>query len=192
MDGQRSAPVDVVGDDEARLVRRAALGDRSAFAEIFEEHAAGMFRYAVHMLDGDVGEAEDVVQTALAKAWQKLPDFERRSSLRTWLFRITANEALAHRRRRRPVPVNDALLASRPAGLGSEPHQQVVADQIWQSLAMALTELPWRQRASWLLFEMEGLSYREIARVLETSETVVRGQLHRARRTLAHRMEQWQ
>ena len=59
------------------------------------------------------------------------------------------------------------------------------------ALNLALLELPWRQRASWLLRELEGFSYEEIARVLDTTPGVVRGQLHRARRTLATRMEQW-
>lgn len=190
MSTQSSGEHDVV--DETALVRSAALGDRSAFARIFELHAAGMFRYAVHMLDGDLDEAEDVVQASLAQAWRSLPRFEGRSSLRTWLFRITANMALARRRRRRPVLVSDDVLVRLPAPEGAEPHQSVVAGEMWRTLAVALTELPWRQRASWLLFEMEGLSYREIAGVLGTSETVVRGQLHRARRSLAIRMEQWQ
>ena len=59
------------------------------------------------------------------------------------------------------------------------------------ALNSALAELPWRQRAAWLLREVEGMPYAQIARVLDTNETVVRGQLHRARRTLSVRMEQW-
>jgi RNA polymerase sigma-70 factor (ECF subfamily) len=95
------------------------------------------------------------------------------------------------RRRRRPLAVDDELLT--PLADGRELRPDQIADEraLRRALTSALTELPWRQRASWVLAELEGLSYQEIADVLDTSPTVVRGQLHRARRTLAVRMEQW-
>ena len=173
------------------LVRRAVLGDRGAFGLIVDRHGAGMFRYALRMLDGDHHGAEDAVQEALIDAWVNLPSFRGESGLRTWLFRITANRVLASRRRRRPVVVDDHLLDTRPEPEHTGPPAQVQHGQLWQALDLALSELPWRQRASWLLREMEGLSYDDIASILETTPTVVRGQLHRARRTLAIRMEQW-
>lgn len=176
---------------DAALVRRAGLGDRAAFAQIFDRHAPAMFRYAVNMLDGDVHDAEDAVQSALAKAWQHLPGFRGESALSTWLMRITANEVAGVRRRRRPLVVSDDLLATRSADPAGDPAREAGRRELREALALALTELPWRQRASWLLREMEGLSYEEIAGVLETTQTVVRGQLHRARRTLAVRMAQW-
>ncbi|MEP6796685.1 MAG: RNA polymerase sigma factor [Lapillicoccus sp.] len=173
------------------LVRRAALGDRAAFALIVGHHGAGMFRYALRMLEGDHHAAEDAVQEALIDAWVHLPTFRAESSLRTWLFRITANRVLASRRRHRPIAVDDQLLSTRPEPDHQGPSAEVQHGQLWETLELALSELPWRQRASWLLREMEGLSYEDIASILETSPTVVRGQLHRARRTLAIRMEQW-
>lgn len=183
--GEASSPTD------AALARRAALGDRRAFALVFERHAEAMFRYAVYMLGGDVGDAEDAVQTAWIKAWQHLPDFRGDSSLRTWLFTITANEVRALRRRARPVPVDDQLLVDQPERISSDPARVLVTAELWDVLAVALSELPWRQRATWVLRELEGFSYDDIAEVLGTSPTVVRGQLHRARRTVAVRMEQW-
>lgn len=143
------------------------------------------------MLDADFQAAEDAVQEALAKAWIALPGFRGQSSLRTWLFRITANEVLAARRRRRPLSVDDGLLSTAPAPRGHEPEQVATARELRDALNTALAELPWRQRAAWLLREVEDMPYAQIARVLDTNETVVRGQLHRARRTLSIRMEQW-
>lgn len=183
--------VDGPATEDGALARRAGLGDRYAFAEIFQRHAESMFRYAQHMLDGDAADAEDAVQNALFKAWQHLPAFRGQSALRTWLFRITANEVLNARRRRRPEPVDDQLLTAEADDPESDPARQLEHAELWETLTVALAELPWRQRASWLLKEMEGMSYNEIAVVLETSPTVVRGQLHRARRTLAVRMAQW-
>jgi RNA polymerase sigma-70 factor, ECF subfamily len=181
-------PVSRLNDQD--LARQAGLGDRFAFAEIFHRHAAAMFRYAVHMLDGDIDQAEDAVQEALTQAWVHLPRFRGDSALRTWLFRITANCVLSARRRRRPIAGEDWVLTL-PAGPDSDPVAHAQHEELWAALEAALGELPWRQRASWLLRELEGLSYEEIADILDTSPTVIRGQLHRARGTLAVRMAQW-
>lgn len=177
--------------DDAGLARRAALGDREAFGEIVDRHGAALFRYALRMLDGDAAAAEDAVQEALARAWRALPGFRGDAALRTWLFTITGNVALADRRRRRPVPVDDRLLAVVPAPAHRDPYRQVESAELRRALGAALGELPWRQRACWLLREGEGLSYEEIADVLGTTPTVVRGQLHRARGTLSVRMAAW-
>ncbi len=173
------------------LARQAALGDRTAFAAIVRRHGAGMFRYAVRMLDGDAHAAEDAVQEALTDAWVHLPGFRAEAALRTWLFRITANRVLAHRRRRRPVATDDRLLEVLPHPEHRGPAAVAEHGELREALDRALAELPWRQRASWLLREMEGLGYADIAEILHTTPTVVRGQLHRARSTLAVRMEQW-
>jgi RNA polymerase sigma-70 factor (ECF subfamily) len=176
---------------DAVLAARAALGDRGAFAQIFRRHGPGMFRYALRMLDGDHDAAEDAVQDALADVWVHLPGFRAESALHTWLFRITANQVLAARRRRRPLAVDDGLLNALAGPDHRSPAALVQQAHMREALDLALSELPWRQRASWLLRELEGLSYDEIADILQTSPTVVRGQLHRARRTLAIRMSQW-
>ena len=167
------------------------MGDKAAFAEIFHRHSAPLFRYALRMLDGDYTAAEDAVQEALTRAWLKIDGFRGQSSLRTWLFRMVANECIDSRRRRRPVAVDDHLLTARAGDRGLEPHSAASERELRQALDRALLELPWRQRAAWLLRELEQLSYEEIAQILSTSSTVVRGQLHRARATLAVRMEQW-
>lgn len=179
------------GPTEDVLIRRAALGDRSAFTVIVTDHGAGMFRYALRMLEGDHEGAEDAVQEALINAWVNLPGFRGEATLRTWLFRLTATQVLAARRRRRPVAVDDYILSALPEDDHRGPGLEVQHSHLWETLDRALNELPWRQRASWLLREVEGLSYDEIASILETTPTVVRGQLHRARRALAIRMEQW-
>jgi len=134
---------------------------------------------------------EDAVQDGFVDAWVNLPQFRHQASVHTWLFRLTANRVLKERRRRRPVPVDDRLLASQPDTERRTPEATAEHAQLWQTLDLALGELPWRQRASWMLRELEGLGYDDIAKILDTTPTVVRGQLHRARRALAIRMEQW-
>ncbi len=173
------------------LVRRATLGDRLAFAALVDRHGPGLFRYATTMLHGNVHDAEDAVAAAFAKAWQGLPGFRGEASIKTWLFRITANEALTARRRRRPIPIDDQLLEPQKAPEQHEPQRQYDVTELRQALQEALSELPWRQRACWILAEQEDMSYAQIATTLNTTETVVRGQLHRARCTLAIRLADW-
>lgn len=190
--GSHNAGSHDAGLPDIVLARRAGMGDRSAFTVIFHRHGPAMFRYALHMLDGHTEDVEDALQNAWVKAWQHMGDFRGDAQLRTWLFTVTAREVVNLRRRRRPQPVrDDPLLERTPAEGDLEPEQQTVHRELHESLVLALSELPWRQRASWLLREMDGLSYQEIAAVLETSPTVVRGQLHRARAALAVRMAQW-
>ncbi len=173
------------------LARRAALGDRQAFAEIFRRHTPTLHRYALRMLNGDHQAAEDAVQEAMTKAWLRLDGFRGDATLRTWLFRLVANECGTARRRRRPVAVDDGLLdRMSPTGV-DEPATLASAVELRDELDRALLELPWLQRATWLLKEVEDLSYAEIAGVHGVGVAVVRGQLHRARATLAVRMAQW-
>lgn len=176
---------------DAVLARRAGLGDRQAFAEIFRRHSAALYRYALRMMDADHQAAEDVVQDALTKAWLGIDRFRGDAALRTWLFRLVANECINNRRRRRPIPIDDGLLARLTPAASDNAPMLASTDELRRALDIALLELPWLQRASWLLREIEGLSYREIADVLATSTTVVRGQLHRARATLKVRMATW-
>ncbi len=185
----RLAPVSERSD--VVLARRASLGDRYAFAELFRRHGAGLYRHALRMLDGDHHAAEDAVQEALTKAWLKIDTFHGESQLRTWLFRLLINECLNVRRRRRPLVVDDQMLELLTHDQEADPHVSAVDQHLREALDLALSELPFRQRAAWLLSEIEDLSYAEIAEVLRTNVTVVRGQLHRARSTLAVRMAQW-
>ncbi len=183
------------------LARRAGLGDRPAFEELFARLFPATLRYATHLLDGDARLAEDVVQEAWIKAWRALPDFAGRSKVQTWIFTIVQRETYDRRRRNRPLAVDDSILEpiaqrererSRIATSSqNDPEREVLQRELWETLTLALSELPWTQRSAWMLRELEDLSYGEIAQVLGTTPTVVRGQLHRARRTLAIRMEQW-
>ncbi|MEV8378531.1 sigma-70 family RNA polymerase sigma factor [Kribbella sp. NPDC056861] len=175
------------GDDALR--RAAALGDADAFAAVIERHGPAMFRYARRMLN-DHGDAEEVVQDAFVAAWKALPEFRGESALRTWLFTLTARKAIDLLRKKRPTPVGDETLSALPAG-GSDPVDPAVRTELLEALDAALAELPDRQRAVWLLREIEEMSYHEIAEVLATTPTVVRGQLARARIALQEKLEDW-
>jgi len=173
------------------LARRVKLGDRRAFVELFDRYGASLYRHALRMLDGDHHAAEDAVQEALTKAWLKIDTFRGDAKLGTWLFRLVINECLTMRRRRRPLVVDNHLLEMLATEQKADPHGSAVDRHLREALDLALSELPFRQRAAWLLREIEDFSYADIADALGTNITVVRGQLHRARTSLAIRMAQW-
>lgn len=177
------------GEDLA-LARAAALGDREAFERIVHLHGPGMLRYARRLVS-DPGDAEEAVQDAFVAAWRSLERYRGDSALRTWLFGLTSHKAVDLARRRRPQPVDEELVAARPAGPTSDPWEHAGAAELARELDRALAELPYRQRACWLLVELEGLSQAEVAQVLRIGPDAVRGQLFRARRTLEERMARW-
>lgn len=176
---------------DAALVRAARLGDEEAFRVIVDRHGPGMYRYALRLMRGSTHDASEVTQEALISAWKSLGGFEGRSALRTWLIRLVHRRATDLSRHRRPVPIDDDLLSrvARPAV--DNPLQDVLDSELLEALQEALDELPWHQRATWLLREVEGLSYAEIGEALTMPVGSVRGHLHRGRRTLAERMARW-
>lgn len=184
-----SAPEVLAGD--AALLRSARLGDRVAFEQIITRHGPALYRYARRMLR-DEGDVQEVVQDAFVAAWQGLEAFEGRSSLRTWLFGLTAHKSIDRARRKRAQPIDDRLLQPLPSGPSTDPLVHATQAEFLAALELALGELPYRQRACWLLKEVEGLSTTEVAESLSLSPGAVRGQLQRARRTLAERMLRWQ
>ncbi|MFC3689818.1 RNA polymerase sigma factor [Aquipuribacter hungaricus] len=177
-------------EGDLALARAASLGDREAFEQIVLRHGPGMLRYARRVLS-DPGDAEEAVQDAFVAAWRSLDRYRGDAALRTWLFGLTSHKALDIARRRRPLPVDDGAVASRPADDRSDPTLHAEGSDLARALDEALASLPYRQRACWLLAEIEGLPPREISEVLGMGPDVVRGQLARARRALEERMATW-
>lgn len=172
------------------LVRAARLGDHQAFQSIVERHGPAMYRYAVRLV-GDPTDAVEVTQEAFVSAWRSLPSFAGRSSLRTWLIRLVHRRAADLQRHRRALPMPEELLSRLTPSAPDDPLQTVLDAELLAALQQALNELPWHQRATWLLREVEQMSYEEISIALVMPIGAVRGHLYRGRRTLAERMARW-
>ncbi|MGW2561143.1 RNA polymerase sigma factor [Streptomyces sp. NPDC001514] len=171
------------------LAVRAGEGDAEAFALLVRRHSPSLLALAFRML-GNVQDAEDAVQDAFVSAWQRLPDFRHTAAFRTWMYRITVNRCLNARRHRRPtLPLT--TVAEPAAGTGSSPSGLAEQDALTGALTNALAALDAEQRACWILRELHGLAYEEIARVTGTSEQTVRGRLYRARRYLKEALKSW-
>ncbi len=133
-------------------------------------------------LTGSPTDADDVVQDASVRVWRALPQFAGRAALATWVHRITVNVALAHLARRRPAsppPVDDDVI-----DVGSDPAVRVEHRARLEEVAAALEALSDEQRTCVVLREGQGLTYEEIADVLDTSVAAVKGRLYRARQEL--------
>lgn len=176
---------------DAALVRAARLGDDDAFGEVVDRYGPGMLRYARRLVNGSDADAGEVVQEAFISAWKSLDSFRGESSLKTWLFRLVHRRAVDLLRHRRPTPIDDELLSRVVRVADDNPLQDVLDSELLEALQEALDELPWNQRSAWLLREVEGLGYDEIAHAMGTTVGSVRGHLHRGRRQLAERMARW-
>jgi RNA polymerase sigma-70 factor (ECF subfamily) len=179
--------LDGAGLPDDYLVQQAARGSVEAFGLLVERHRDRAYRLAYRLV-GDRALAEDVAQEALVSAWRGLPDFAGRSAFSTWLHRIVTNQALTLLSRpRRTVP----LTGEEPVPVSEQPDRVVERRARTAALRAAVLALPFDQRAPLVLHQFEGLSYAEVADVLELTEPTVRGRLHRARRALVTAMADW-
>jgi RNA polymerase sigma-70 factor (ECF subfamily) len=174
--------------DDTIIAGRAADGDTAAFAVLVRRHTPMMRAYARRILSG-TADVDDVVQDAFITAWAQLPKLDDVGKLTSWLMRITSRKAIDRIRATRPHA--DLEEVELPAPDLSAPARQVEARAGVAALSDALRELPARQRECWVLREIGGYAYGEIADELGIPLTTVRGLLARARKDLVVRMEQW-
>lgn len=187
------------GDDSAAdlaLVRRVQRGDKRAFDLLVGKYQLRLAKL-VGRLVSDRAEVQDVVQEAFIKAYRALPNFRGDSAFYTWLYRIAVNAAKNHlvARSRRP-PADDVDITDgdvEEAGVVvadlATPESCTARDELAAALAAALAELPEDLRTALTLCEMEGLSYDEIARVLDCPIGTVRSRIFRARRALEAKLK---
>jgi RNA polymerase sigma-70 factor (ECF subfamily) len=181
-------PVPALDDlDEQTLVVRAQEGDVRSFEVLARRHQAALYRLAVRVM-GDPGEAEDALQEALLDAWRRIGRFRGDSAFSTWMYRVVTNRCIGMLRRRRPVPVDefDDVTAA-----PDSPERTAELDAGMAALGRALQGLRDDLRVCWVLRELEGLGYADIAQITGASEDAVRGRIHRARVQLAEVMRPW-
>ncbi|OZM79237.1 hypothetical protein CFP66_26060 [Pseudonocardia sp. MH-G8] len=176
--------------DETTLVVRAQEGDVRAFEALARRHQAALYRLAVRVM-GDPGEAEDALQEALLDAWRRIGGFRGDSAFSTWMYRVVTNRCLGMLRRRRPLPVERVEEAVDEAVARDSPERSAEVDAGMAALGRAVQGLRDELRVCWVLRELEGLGYVEIAQITGASEDAVRGRIHRARLQLAEVMRPW-
>ncbi|MCW3025627.1 MAG: polymerase sigma factor RpoE [Solirubrobacterales bacterium] len=168
---------------ERELIGRAQAGDLGAFEALAEVHAHRLYTVALRFL-GDCGEAEDVLQETLLRAWRGIRRFEGRAMVFTWLYRIAVNEsnrALDRRQRRRTdVPVYEQAIEV-PAPPRDGPASQAERQELREELRVAISQLSMPCRTALVLRDIEGLSTREAAEITGVGEAAFKSRLHQAR-----------
>jgi RNA polymerase sigma-70 factor (ECF subfamily) len=187
-----------IADDDFALVQAAKDGNIAAFENLVRRHERQMFRIA-HNLLRDREDAQDAVQEAFLKAFQKLVQFQARSKFSTWLGRITFNEALAKLRKepvRRSSIGHDCRDEAGPlpqeiADWAPNPEMLYTATELRNILETTLRRLNPNLRAVFLLHDVEGLSLEDTAESLGLTVGAVKTRSWRARLQLREWLQRY-
>lgn len=174
--------------DDRELVARMRDGDADALRLMMERYQQRVFALIFGIVR-DRHEVEDVAQEVFLKVFLRIGAFDGRSKFYTWMYRVAANAAKDHlkKRRRRPaVPLEEEAGVPDAAG-GPTEHAAVAETRLM--VREAIASLPPRYREVLALRELEGLTYNEIAGILRLSMGTVESRLHRARARLKRRLE---
>jgi RNA polymerase sigma-70 factor (ECF subfamily) len=174
----------IIGE-KLQIILRAQSGDREAFAILFEQYKNLVYKTAYLML-GDSAEAEDALQEVFVQVYRSLSSFDPgKAAFTTWLYRVTFNYCLNHRRKRRPftLPLEDISSA-----LKSEfPSTRLAEEEVLQQAIGNLTD---KQRAVVILRYFWDLPYAEIAQILDIPLGTVKSRIDLALKTLRKVLEE--
>lgn len=177
---------------DIELISRTAEGDRRAFAELVERHAAAVLRLAT-AVTGSSAAAEDVLQQAFLSAYRNASSFRGDASVRTWLLTIARHAAhrLRVENRRQELVEQNLVRLGVEAGWGSDdPEAIAIAAEQRVALQTAMSGLSSEDQEVLVLRDLEGLRGAEAAEVLGISERALKSRLHRARLRLAAALRQ--
>lgn len=181
---------------ERELIARSRRGDVGAFDVLVRRYEKQVYNTA-YRLSGSYDDASDMAQEAFVRAWNNLKSFRGDASFSTWLYRIVTNVFLDERKKRnaRPQRPLDEVLALEESTVtrqfenaGPSPQDQVEAQERRDLLEQAVAELPLAQRTMVVLYHTQGLSYDEIAAILNLPMGTVKSRLNRARLALRERL----
>jgi RNA polymerase sigma-70 factor (ECF subfamily) len=183
-------------DIDQQLVERAQRGDKRAFELLVEKYQRKLGRLLARFIR-DPAEVEDVTQEAFIKAYRALPAFRGDSAFYTWLYRIGINTAknylMALGRR---APTSTEVEAEDAEGFEdaeqlrdiNTPESMLLSKEIAETVNATIEELPEELRTAIQLREIEGMSYEDIARIMDCPIGTVRSRIFRAREAIAERL----
>lgn len=182
-------------DDE--LVAAVLRGRRDAFQHLYDRYLKRIYSLVYRMVGPQ--DAEEVAQEAFLQAYRNLAKFRGEAQFYTWLYRVASNTALQHLRRRsrregRQTSFDDlaenapGVLAEATTTTYNDPQRAAEDSELQSQTQEALATLPPNQKLVILLGPIRGLSYEEMARVLDVTVPVVKARLHRARENLRQRV----
>jgi len=184
---------------DVALVERVRAGDISAYDELVRKYDRQVFRIAQHITQNRE-DAEDVMQDAFMKAYEKLDQFQGNSKFYTWLVRIAVNESLMRLRRRRTgkmvsmdedIQTDEGSVPRDFADWAPDPEQNYSQSELSEILRKTIQGLPPGFRVVFALRDVEGLSTEETAETLGLSVPAVKSRLLRARLQLRERLSRY-
>lgn len=174
-------------EDEARVVQDALKGSQRAYTSLLNGHRRAVYNLMRRMV-GDEEEALDLSQQAFIKAFRSLASFDPSFSFRSWIMSIASRTAIDFLRKRRLETVSlDEIGETRSKG--TTPEAELARKETRQSIDRAVDSLPPEYRIAILLRHMEGLSYEEMARVLDLPMGTVKSRVYRGREILRKTLE---
>jgi RNA polymerase sigma-70 factor (ECF subfamily) len=181
----------VASGKEQTLIDECLAGRLEAFGELVAPYQDRLFNSLCRILGGRHEEAAESLQDALIRAFRGLESFQGNSSLYTWLYRIAVNVALSSRRRRfgsrQHADVSDLDIPDPDSE--SLPESSLIRQEQRQIVEQALDRLPDHHRTVLVMKDIDGLSYEEIAEVLDIPIGTVRSRLHRGRADLRQQLK---
>jgi RNA polymerase sigma-70 factor (ECF subfamily) len=192
--------VDTIMESDAVAVERTLAGDREAYRVLVERHSRNVYRLAYRMT-GNQHDAEEVVQEAFLRAYQKLSQFAARANFGTWVYRIAANYAIDRMRQRKSEDSNRALPA-RKTDEGAEmdlmstvpdaapsPERLAQSGQLAAKMRVALRELTPAERTAFVMRHWGGSGIEEIAAALNSSASAAKNTVFRSVQKLRKALE---
>lgn len=184
----------VAMEEDSELLQRAQRGEMAAFEQLVERHQHKVFAMTSRMLRSD-DDAAEVVQEAFLAAYRHLPEFRGDSAFGSWVYRIAANYALMRLRHRKvtaqveepegaPTFNERGSLIDEVADWSRDAEEQTLDAELRKAIDDASAKLPEEYRQVFLLRDVEGLSYEEIATATGDSVPAIKSRLHRARLSL--------
>jgi RNA polymerase sigma-70 factor (ECF subfamily) len=184
--------------DDNQLLTALRQRDPAAFAQLFELYSDKIYRLALGLLE-DENEAEGIVQDTFMRLLERLHQFEGRSALGTWLYRMAYNLSIDQLRKRQPVfsladdndAADDLPMPAIFTDWRDAPETWLASNELSVELDQAIASLPARLKTVFILREIEGIATEECAQVLGISESAAKVRLHRARLLLRERLAEY-
>jgi RNA polymerase sigma-70 factor, ECF subfamily len=172
--------------EDQNLAKKAAKGDVEAFARLVRRHSGLVYRLATRTLGVD--EAQDASQEVWIRVWRNLPKFRGDSAFSTWLYKITVNTCLSTRRKEQARAAREfddepPYIPAAP-NVEDDPETAALAGERREELFRALERVRAEHRAALVLRHMEGLSYAEVAQILDVPDGTAKGWVSRGRAAL--------
>lgn len=194
------SPQEQEHDSDRRILARVVAGDVESFGVLVQRHEKRLIGLCERMLQ-NTDDAREAAQEVFLKAFRKAGTYRPKGQVYTWLYRIAANHCLNLLRRRRlarflsfgdvgrPTGAGEEGAAFDPEDPGPDAEERLAAVRRWRRTKRLIGTLPVAQRSVLILAKFEGLSYREIAEVLEITEGAVESRLFRAMQRLRKAQE---